>query len=46
MTEPEFASVIENDGKVEKAEAYGKELENVGKTHQRKKDSLKIILCY
>ncbi|PPD78440.1 hypothetical protein GOBAR_DD24634 [Gossypium barbadense] len=44
MTEPEFASVIENDGKVEKAEAYGKELEDICNMLKKKNEEAKQVL--
>ncbi|KAH1048501.1 hypothetical protein J1N35_039285 [Gossypium stocksii] len=44
MTEPEFASVIENDGKVEKAEAYGKELEDICNMLKKKNEEAKKVL--
>ena len=46
MTELEFPSVTETDGNVEKAEAYGKELEDVSKTHQWKYDALMFGLSH
>ncbi|KAG4178256.1 hypothetical protein ERO13_A10G030500v2 [Gossypium hirsutum] len=44
MTESEFASVIENDGKVEKAEAYGKELEDICNMLKKKNEEAKQVL--
>lgn len=46
MKEVEFPSDMETDENVEMAEAYGKELEDVSKTHQRKYDVEIFRLCH
>ncbi|XVF87370.1 hypothetical protein PTKIN_Ptkin18bG0114900 [Pterospermum kingtungense] len=44
MTEVEFPSVMESDGNVEKAEAYGKELENICNMLKKKHEEAKELL--
>ncbi|XVF27538.1 hypothetical protein REPUB_Repub14bG0116600 [Reevesia pubescens] len=44
MTELEFPSVMESDGNVEKAEAYGKELEDICNMLKKKHEEAKEIL--